>query len=153
MTFSESEDILHFVIHPSGRIFLLIYNNRMLSAKLGCIGQAVSGKLRVTLTQQYLRWDGVFWVLRLTFSMEICQAPIKHQSWTKNHLLIMNQLSFLFTCHNCQIGQRKYRMSKRANLTSNFRELLQNLRALNQKSIWLGLFYLYPGMSHFMCYF
>ena len=55
LTFSESEDILHFVIHPSGRIFLLIYNNRMLSAKLGCIGQAVSGKLRVTLTQQYLR--------------------------------------------------------------------------------------------------
>ena len=100
LTFSESEDILHFVIHPSGRIFLLIYNNRMLSAKLGCIGQAVSGKLRVTLTQQYLRWDGVFWVLRLTFSMEICQAPIKHQSWTKNHLLIMNQLSFLFTHHN-----------------------------------------------------
>ena len=151
MTFSESEDILHFVIHPSGRIFLLIYNNRMLSAKLGCIGQAVSGKLRVTLTQQYLRWDGVFWVLRLTFSMEICQAPIKHQSWTKNHLLIMNQLSFLYTCHNDQIGQRKYRISKSAILTSKFRELLQNLRALNQKSIWLGLFYLYPGMSHFMC--
>ena len=104
LTFSESEDILHFVIHHSGRIFLLFWTDelqmRILSAKLGCIGQAVSGKLRVTLTQQLQQWDSVFWVLRLTFSMEICQAPIKHQSWTKNHLLIMNQLSFLFTCHN-----------------------------------------------------
>ena len=40
-----------------------------------------------------IQWDSVFWVLGLTFSMEICQAPIKDQSWTKNHLLTMNQLS------------------------------------------------------------
>ena len=104
LTFSESEDILHFVIHHSGRIFLLFWTDewqmRIHSAKLGCIRQAVSGKLRVTLKQQLQQWDCVFWVLRLTFSMKICQAPIKHQSWTKNHLLIMNQLSFLFTHHD-----------------------------------------------------
>ena len=104
LTFSESEDFLHFVIHHSGRIFLLVWigewQMRILSTKLGCIVQAVSGKLRVTLTQQLQQWEGVFLVLRLTFSTEICQAPIKHQSWTKNHLLIMNQLSFLFTHHN-----------------------------------------------------
>ena len=97
LTFSESEDFLHFVIHHSGRIFLLFWTDelqmRILSAKLGCIGQAVSGKLRVTLTQQLQQWDGVFLVLRPTFRVEICQAPIKDHIWTKNHLLTMTKLS------------------------------------------------------------
>ena len=50
----------------------------------------LSGKLRVT---KAIQWDSVFWVLGLTFSMETCQAPIKDQSWTQNHLLTLNQLS------------------------------------------------------------
>ena len=38
----------------------------------------------------WIRSDGVFWKLRLTFKMKTCQAPIKDQFWTKNQLLTMN---------------------------------------------------------------
>ena len=38
-----------------------------------------------------MRW--CFLVLRPTFRVEICQAPIKDHIWTKNHLLTMTKLS------------------------------------------------------------
>ena len=76
--FQVSKD---FILHVFPRSVQKLSNQAWICFYKGQM-RMLSGKLRVT---KAIQWDSVFWVLGLTFSMEICQAPIKDQSWTKNH--------------------------------------------------------------------